>query len=148
MSRLDVDAQLTEFATALIEDAGGIVDWQPGRSTATAFVPRELATSLGQHEGIIPRQMCSREEDGCHCRWEVSLSNLPHAHFEALFPPWCLRYRRPSGQEDGIRIHRGGILRLAECSRAKVLQGSADVDSLSCLVVSRDVAVRGNMGGR
>lgn len=50
MSRLDVETQLTEFATALIEDAGGIVDWPPGQPTATAIVPLELATSLGQHD--------------------------------------------------------------------------------------------------
>ena len=49
MSRMDVETQLADFATALIEDAGGLVDWQSDHSSATAIVPIELAESLGQH---------------------------------------------------------------------------------------------------
>ena len=50
MSRTDVETQLADFATSLIEDAGGIVDWRDDHSTATAIVPQDLAESLGQHD--------------------------------------------------------------------------------------------------
>ena len=50
MSRSKVESQLVEFATALVENSGGIIDWQSDGSQATAIVPPELAESLGQHE--------------------------------------------------------------------------------------------------
>ena len=50
MSRMDVETQLADFATSLIEEAGGLIDWQSDYSSATAIVPIELAASLGQHE--------------------------------------------------------------------------------------------------
>ena len=50
MSRATVESQLADFATALIENSGGIIDWQPDGVRATAIVPTELAESLGQHD--------------------------------------------------------------------------------------------------
>ena len=50
MSRSSVESQLVEFATALVENSGGIIDWQSDGSQATAIVPPDLAESLGQHE--------------------------------------------------------------------------------------------------
>ncbi len=50
MSQSTVDSELTGFATALIENAGGIMEWQPDANDAIAIVSEELAESLGQHE--------------------------------------------------------------------------------------------------
>ena len=50
MSCSNVESQLVEFATALVENSGGIIDWQSDGAQATAIVPLELAESLGQHE--------------------------------------------------------------------------------------------------
>ena len=49
MSRTNVESQLADFATALVENSGGIVDWQPDGRQATAIVPTDLAECLGQH---------------------------------------------------------------------------------------------------
>lgn len=62
MSRTNVETQLMDFATAMIEDTGGIVDWQSDRSSATAIVPQELAESLGQHEETFPLHFHPGEE--------------------------------------------------------------------------------------
>lgn len=50
MSSTDVQAELADFATTMIERSGGIVDWTPDHSAAVVMAPEELAQSLGQHE--------------------------------------------------------------------------------------------------
>ena len=47
MSRSSVESQLVEFATALVENSGGIIDWQSDGSQAAAIVPPDSIRSGG-----------------------------------------------------------------------------------------------------
>ncbi len=62
MSRTDVGLQLAEFAGNLIEQSGGMVDWDEDHTSGTAIVPPELAESLGQHEDVFPVRTAPGED--------------------------------------------------------------------------------------
>ncbi len=54
MSGASVQAELIDFATRLIEGAGGVVEWQADDSTGLAIAPIELAACLGQSDEAFP----------------------------------------------------------------------------------------------
>lgn len=62
MSHTDVQADLARFATAMIEQSGGMVDWDDDAEVATAMVPLDLAESLGQHDEAFAISMEPRED--------------------------------------------------------------------------------------
>ncbi len=62
MSRTNIESQLSDFATALVENSGGLIDWHADGSQAIVMVPNDLAKSLGQrHDTFLVKTQPSDE---------------------------------------------------------------------------------------
>ncbi len=54
MSGIDVQSQLVDFTTRMIEQGGGMIEWQVDHHEGVAMAPWELAHCLGQHAEAFP----------------------------------------------------------------------------------------------